>query len=235
MKANKLALAIAAATTLFALPAAAHEQGSIVIRSGLATVQPDDSSTNVFLDGASLGDLATGVSVGNDTQLGLTATYMVTDNIGINLLAATPFSHDLKLAGGLTGVLGSVDLGETKHLPPTLTAQYYFGDASSKLRPYVGAGINYTVFFEDDFSKGYTDAGFTNLNLKNSWGLALQAGVDYQLSENLTLNAEVYKLDIDTTATFDLTNAGLNINNARGSVDVDIDPVVFAVTLGYTF
>lgn len=233
MKANKLIIAIVAA--LATAPALAHERGDILVRGGFATVAPNDSSSNVFLDGASLGDLATGVSVEDNTQMSLTATYMVTDNIGVNLLAATPFNHDLNLAGGLTGVLGSTALGETKHLPPTLTAQYYFGNSSSAIRPYVGAGVNYTVFFEDDFSEGYQAAGFSNLNLKNSWGLAAQVGVDYELTENLVLNAEVYYLDIDTTATFDLTNAALNIDNARGSVDVDVDPTVFSISLGYRF
>ena len=55
----------------------------------------------------------------------------------------TPFSHSVSTPG-----LGEV--AKVKHLPPTLMAQYYFGDANSKVRPYVGAGINYTTFFDEE-------------------------------------------------------------------------------------
>lgn len=83
-----------------------------------------------------------GFNVSNNTQLGLTFTYMATDNIGVELLAATPFRH--KVGTAATGNIATVH-----HLPPTLMAQWYFGDSSSKLRPYIGAGINYTTFFDE--------------------------------------------------------------------------------------
>ncbi len=67
----------------------------------------------------------------NNTQLGLTFTYMATDNIGVELLAATPFRHKI-------GTRATGDIATVHHLPPTLMAQWYFGDASSKFRPYVG-------------------------------------------------------------------------------------------------
>ncbi|RGP91016.1 hypothetical protein BC354_19150 [Vibrio cholerae] len=66
------------------------------------------------------------------------------DNISFEVLAATPFSHKISTSGGELGSLG--DIGETKHLPPTFMVQYYFGEANSTFRPYVGAGLNYTTF-----------------------------------------------------------------------------------------
>jgi outer membrane protein len=82
-----------------------------------------------------------GFNVSNNTQLGLTFTYMATDNIGVELLAATPFRH--KVGTAATGNIATVH-----HLPPTLMAQV-FRRLQSKLRPYIGAGINYTTFFDE--------------------------------------------------------------------------------------
>ena len=89
---------------------------------------------------------------------------MLTDNWGVELLAATPFSHSVSTAG-----LGEV--AKVKHLPPTLMAQYYFGDANSKVRPYVGAGINYTTFFDEE---GRGALAGTDVSVDSSWGMAGQ-------------------------------------------------------------
>lgn len=87
-----------------------------------------------------------GLKVKNDTQLGLTGTYMLTDNIGVELLAATPFSH--RINANVPAL--NLDLGRTaiiKQLPQSLYAQYYFFNADPAARPYVGAGLNYTRFY----------------------------------------------------------------------------------------
>jgi outer membrane protein len=104
----------------------AHEAGEFFIRAGSATVRPTEGSDNVLGMG--------GFNVSNNTQLGLTFTYMATDNVGVELLAATPFRH--RVGFGPTG-----DIATVHHLPPTLMAQWYFGDSSSKVRPYIGAGL----------------------------------------------------------------------------------------------
>lgn len=116
------------------------------MRAGSATVRPTEGA------GGTLGSLG-GFSVTNNTQLGLTFTYMATDNIGVELLAATPFRHKI-------GTRATGDIATVHHLPPTLMAQWYFGDASSKFRPYVGAGINYTTFFDNGFNDHGKEAGF---------------------------------------------------------------------------
>ena len=105
--------------------------------------------------------------VNNNTQLGLTFGYMVTDNIGVELLAATPFEHKVTLTG-----VGKI--AKVKHLPPTLMAQYYFGHSEDKLRPYLGAGLNFTTFFDEKFNNNETvnALGLNSLDLKNSWGFA---------------------------------------------------------------
>ena len=222
MRKSLLALSILA-TALAAPLAHAYQAGDVILRAGAATVDPQEDSSALELNGATLGGQAT---VDSNTQLGLTGTFMLTDNLGIGLLAATPFEHQVgvKGLGGLDGKLADI-----KHLPPTLSLQYFPLAASSRLQPYVGAGLNYTTFFEEDLTSQREAQGFSNLELDDSWGLALEAGVDYMLTDNLLVNATVWYLDIDTTATTDLAGAG------QVKVDVDIDPWVYMVGLGYKF
>ena len=220
--ASLLALAIAAPL------AQAHQAGDIIVRAGAITVDPQESSGNI--DHAVLGKVAgSGATLNSDTQLGLNFAYMVTDNIGVELLAATPFSHDVGvkgMPGGLAGLNGN--LGELKHLPPTLSVVYYPLDSSSAFQPYVGAGINYTWFFDTELSSEAEGTGFRGLDMKDSWGLAAQVGMDYMLTDNIMLNAQVRYIDIETTGT-------THILGNKVKVDVDVDPFVYMVGLGYKF
>lgn len=200
-------------TTGFTSSALAHQAGDIIVRAGVAAVTPNESSP-VVADVAEF-------SVSNNTQLGLNFGYMITDNIGIELLAATPFSHDISL-----GSLGKI--AETKHLPPTLVAQYYFGDASSKLRPYVGVGVNFTNFYDNEFTQEAKDLGLSELSLSNSWGAAAQVGIDYQMNDSWLINASVWYAQISTDVKF-------NLGDAAQNVETDIDPWVYMVSVGYTF
>ncbi|MCS3430157.1 outer membrane protein OmpW [Klebsiella sp. BIGb0407] len=210
---KKLSLALVALMGLSGV-AEAHQAGDFFMRAGTATVRPSASSDNVL----GLGEF----NIDNNTQLGLTFDYMVTDNFGVELLAATPFRHRVGL--GPTGTIATV-----RQLPPTLMAQWYFGDATSKLRPYVGAGINYTMFFDNKFNETGKDLGLTNLSVKNSWGAAGQVGMDYMLDKNWMLNMSVWYINIDTKVRFD---AGPNNHQ---SIDTKINPWVFMFGAGYTF
>jgi outer membrane protein len=126
--------------------------------------------------------------------------------------------------------LGTGDkLGDVTHLPPTVTVNYYFNDASSHFQPYVGAGLNYTIFFKEEFTSANKAAGLSDLSLDNSFGLAAQLGVDYLVNEKWLVNAAIRWIDIDTSASFEL-------NGAAGSVDnIKIDPWVYSVSIGYRF
>ncbi|MCV2885664.1 outer membrane beta-barrel protein [Aestuariibacter sp. AA17] len=198
--------------------AAIPEAGSWLVRAGSTTVAPDDSSSNVFVGGA---DLGIGVSVDNNTQLGLNLAYFVSDNVSVELLAATPFQHEIEL--------NSVgQLADIKHLPPSVTVNYYMMDKNSVFQPYVGAGLNYTVFFDEEFTSANRDAGFSDLDLDSSFGLTAQLGMDYHINDSWHVNASARWIDIDTDATF---KAG----GVEGSVSVDIDPWVYSVMVGYTF
>ncbi len=231
MQLHKMLLATGLAVT--ASTAFSYEAGTFLVRGGAAMVDPDTSSSTLRLDGASLA--GTGATVDDNTQLGLAFAYMVTDHIGVELLAATPFTHDV-VATGLTNVSpalpDSLTVAEVKHLPPTLSVQYYPMENTSKFQPYAGIGINYTFFFDESV----TDAAKTNLtansiDLDASVGLALQLGCDYSLSDNLFLNAAIWKIDLETTAEIGTSLA----TPGTVSVDVDVDPWVYMVGVGYQF
>ncbi len=218
--------ASALALALVAPFAQAFEAGDIIVRAGAITVDPHEDSSDIStaLTGPIGGTKAT---LDSDTQLGLNFAYMLTDKVGLELLAATPFSHDVGVKGlgaPLDGKFGSI-----KHLPPTLSVIYYPLDKTSAFQPYVGAGVNYTWFFDDKLSSQAEGNGFRGLDLKDSWGLAAQVGMDYMLTDNVMLNAQVRYIDIDTEATSNHVALG------KVKVDVDVDPFVYMVGLGYKF
>ena len=224
--------------SLFALALAAplayaHDAGDIIVRAGAITVNPKADSSSVKVDqgplaGADLGGKAT---MSSDTQLGLNFAYMLTSNWGIELLAASPLEHDVKIKGTALGAANG-KLGSLKHLPPTLSLVYYPLDAKAAFQPYVGAGINYTWVYDEHVGSEASANGFSNFKANNSWGMAFQVGADYMLTDNVMINAQVRYIDIDTTATVE--------NNAvapgtRAKVNVDVDPFIYMVGLGYKF
>ncbi|MAR92257.1 MAG: OmpW family outer membrane protein [Pseudomonadota bacterium] len=219
--------------------ALAYQQGDMIVRAGAALVEPQEDSDELTVNGTKLTTAVGGAvapaeaGVDSNTQLGLTFVYMVSDNIGLEVLAATPFSHNITAN---LGAVGTVDAAEVKHLPPTVSVQYFPMGAGSELQPYVGVGLNYTTFFDEEVddeldavttSLGLGDA--RSLEVDDSFGLALQLGCDYAINENLVVNAAVWMIDIDTTATFKYAGG----NKIEG--DVDIDPMAYMVGLGYKF
>jgi outer membrane protein W len=206
---KKTALALMLGGVLLAGTATAHEAGSVVVRAGAITVDANSGSrAQTAVD--------VGLKVKNDTQLGLTGTYMLTDNIGVELLAATPFSHKIQ---GNVPALG-LDLGRVaivKQLPPSLYAQYYFFNADSAARPYVGAGLNYTRFYH---AKS-THSAVTDLQVKkHSFGPVANLGVDVKLTKNIYFNAAAWYTHIKTTANF----KALGLDH---EVKLKLDPVVY--------
>lgn len=218
MKINKLGAAILTATVAMsgATAVQAYDAGDILVRAGAATVEPKDAPNGDIL--ASGTDTGLNAVVDNDTQLGLNFVYMLSQNVGVEVLAATPFEHDIHVEGT------DLKVGSAKHLPPTVSLQYFLlGDTDSKFQPYAGVGLNYTWFFDENAN---SSDGFSDLDLDDSMGFAAQVGVDYLVTDNILLNASMYKIDINTDATVDL--AGTTLKS-----DVDIDPMVYMVSVGY--
>lgn len=231
---KKSILAIALLSSLSSM-AFANQAGDILVRGGYTTVNPDSDKSAILLGGSN----ATGasLSVDDNAQLGLNFVYFFDSNWAIELLAATPFTHDVKLndptkaLGGALGVPAGLDgakLAEVTHLPPTLSALYYF-DTGTAFKPYVGAGINYTIFFDESFESAPKSLGLSNLELDGSFGYSVQVGADYDLGDNWSVNVSARYIDISTDATFSV--GGNNI----GKSTVDVNPMVYSVMLGYTF
>ncbi len=207
-----------------------YESGDIIIRAGATQVAPQEDSGPVELNGStlSLGGGDSELNVDNNTQLGLNLAYVFNKNWAIELLAATPFEHTASGSGELSGL----DIADIKHLPPTLMALYYF-DSSNKFKPYLGAGVNYTVFFDEDLTSEADSTlaglGLTggDVELDDSWGLSVQAGFDYEINDRWLVNASVRWIDIDTEAeiTFD--------SGDKITADLEIDPFVYTVSIGY--
>lgn len=214
---RQLVMALVVGSSCVAGATQAHEAGDFLVRVGAVQVAPDASSSSV---------LGGGVDVEETTGVGFSGTWFATPHIGIEVLAALPFEHDIVGTGALAGV----DIGSTKHLPPTISLQYYpLGEG--KFQPYAGIGLNYTTFFDSNTSDALDSAleGKTNISLKDSIGIALQLGADWQLNEHWYLNAAVWKIAIETTA-------GISVDGAQAAnVDVKIDPVVFMLGAAYSF
>ncbi len=206
-------------SSMAAITPAHADEGDVLLRVRGIMVAPNEGSS-----GITPAFPADGVTVSNSVMPEVDITYMATKNVGLELIAATT-KHDV---GGKSGVPATIGkLASTWVLPPTLTAQYHFAP-DAKVRPYVGAGVNWTMFYADKASAGLEAAvGQTSVRLSNSFGWAAQAGVDVQLNERMFLNLDVKYIDMDTTARLNTTAAGVQ------RVRVNIDPLVVGVGLGF--
>jgi outer membrane protein len=139
-------------------------------------------------------------------------SYFLTDNIAAELIAATS-EHTITAGGGV--------LGDAWILPPTLTVQYHFAP-DAQFSPYVGAGINYSLFYGEDHKSPYTD-----LKVDGGFGYALQAGFDYWMNDKWGINADVKYIDLDVD---------VHVNNsALNAYDVDLDPWIVGAGVSYRF
>ena len=236
MKKSLLCLALFASFSTFS---ANYQAGDFVIRGGLTQVKPDSNQAGISLDGAAL---PLTLSPEDNTQLGLNFVYFYDQNWALEVLAATPFDHDIYLQDptGATNSIYNIDLNDAKlanvkQLPPTISALYYF-DTASVFKPYLGLGINYTVFFEEKFTATPKAAGFSDLSLDSSFGYSVQLGADYLLDDQWSLNVSARYIDINTQATFNVEDS-LNVGGlvGKGKSNVDIDPMVYSLMLGYKF
>ncbi len=195
------ALTLSTALVALAAPAFAQSQGDWTVGVGVGYLDPkSDNGTLAGFD----------AEIDSDTRPIFTVEYFVQDNLGIELLASTPYKHDITLGG-------SVDAGSVKHLPPTLSLNYHF-PTNSAWKPYVGAGLNYTIFFEEDSPLG-------DLDLDNSFGVSLQAGLDYMVTEKGAVRLNVRWFDIDSDVKLD----GNDIGTA------EIDPFLIGLSYVHRF
>ena len=175
------------------------------VRARAVHINPADKSDPIGGTGP-----ANLIGVSDKTIPEVDITYFVTPNISAELVLTYPQKHDVYLDGETVGTF--------KHLPPTLLAQYHFSPASD-FSPYVGLGVNWTTF-----SKNKILGGAASLE-HDSFGLALQAGVDYKLDKNWSLNFDIKKVQIRS----DVLIAGVKASKVK------VDPVLLGVGVGYRF
>jgi outer membrane protein len=177
------------------------------------SVKAGAHAVNPKSDSGSLAGGALATDVDSSLRPSAMLEYFVTPAIGVELLAAWPFRHEVKLNGA--------EAAQTKELPPTVSLQYHFLTRSA-ISPYVGAGLNFTRFFNVDERGPLLGA---DLTLGDSWGFAAHAGIDFRLTERWLAGADFRWIDIDTTA---------RVNGAKVGT-VNVDPLVWGAYVGYRF
>lgn len=176
-----------------------------LVRARAVHVEPDNKSDPVGGVGA-----ADTIKVANKTIPELDITYFFTPHIAAELILTYPQKHKVRLNGA--------EIGSFKHLPPTLNLQYHFAPGAT-INPYIGAGVNYTRMSSVKLLGGAGD-------LENdSFGLSLQAGIDFRLNEHWSINADVKKVNI---------RSDVYVGGAKASY-VKVDPVLFGLGVGYRF
>ncbi len=166
----------------------------------------------VNLNSANSDGTGLGLSINNKWMPEVDISYFFNKNVAVELILTVPQKHTLT-----SSTLGG-DIGTVEHLPPTLLAQYHF-DSNGGAKPYLGVGINYTRFTSSDILGGAATID------KDSWGGALQAGVDVPLGNNMWLNFDVKKVYLKT---------GVYVGNTYVG-DFKVDPVLVGVGLGWRF
>lgn len=195
------------AAVLFSLAmSSAAQAADWYVRAGATYVDPKS-------DNGSLAGGALETKIDSQIGLGIVLGRVLTPTLSLELLASTPFEHTVALNGA--------DAVDFKHLPPTLSLVYTFAPGA-KVRPFVGAGVNYTWTFSED---AYGPLAGTDVSVGNSWGLAAQAGLNIALDERWDMTVDVRWLDIDADVRVD----GVRVGSAS------VDPLAIGVHLGYRF
>ncbi|WP_296405058.1 OmpW family outer membrane protein, partial [Psychrobacter sp.] len=133
------------------------------------------------------------------------------DNVGVELLAALPFHHDIELKTAT----GAVVNAKTQHLPPTLSVQYHFDNFNSNIKPFIGVGANYTNFFKESI-----DLPNTDLKIEDSWGVAGHVGVDFKINPTEAVRVDARYIDLEPDVKLNGNNIGT----------VKIDPWVYGIS-----
>lgn len=181
------------------------QEGPWLVRVRAVHLDPANKSDPVGGTGA-----ANRLTIDSKTIPEFDISYFFTPNWAAELVLTYPQKQRVYLDGS--------DIGSFKHLPPTLTLQYHFTPEKT-FSPYVGAGINYTRI-----SRVHLLSGAANLE-SSSVGPALQAGMDYKINRNWSLNLDVKKVYIRS-----------DVNTAAGAISqVKIDPWLIGVGIGYRF
>lgn len=196
--------------------------GSILLRARAIGVMPD---TGTSLSGSGAAVVGGSASVTDNWVPELDGTYFFTPNIAVEAIAGVTY-HDVTDIGNKLGALGlnPLKLGSVRLLPPTVTAQWHFMP-TQKFKPYVGAGLNFTVFYDQH---GGPSNVIQSTHYDNAFGAALQAGADYNIGDRWYLNVDVKKLFLSTDV-----HLGTIVGPIKANVT--LDPWILGMGIGYRF
>lgn len=195
----KLATTLAMLAVVATSTALAQEQPQWILRAGVHPVQPKPHNHEQL-------------NVGDGAAITFAATYMLDERWGVEAFTALPVEQEILLQG--SGRVATV-----QQVPPTLSLQYHFLDPNGRVRGYVGAGINCTTFFDERTSGALHGS---ELKFGDSWGAALQAGLDFDVGRRWFVNIDARWFDIDSTARLNGASLGT----------VEIDPYAVGLTVG---
>lgn len=173
-------------------------------------VLPHDSG---FVSGIA----GSGLSYSNTTIPEIDFSYFFTDNFAAELILGTTYSR----VNGEGSIAGLGEIGKTWLLPPTLTMQYHFTDLGA-FKPYIGAGVNYTMFYNQSGKSAQS------LDVKNTFGAALQVGVDYMVDDHWGVNFDVKKI-------FLRPDFSANVGGAEVNGKAKLDPWLIGAGVTYRF
>ena len=215
MKTTAAVLAAGLALTLAGAAQAQEFQpktaGTTMLNVRVTSVDPEAGDPITTLAGAATGLRA---EVNADVMPTIGLSYFFTDNVAVEVIAGTT-KHTVTAKGPAT----DVKVKETWVLPPVVSLQYHFAP-TAKVSPYVGAGVNYMIFYNG------SDKNNFDLDIDNGFGFALQAGVDVAVSGPWSANVDVKKVFFETDATD-------NRNGVKSKVK--LDPWVVSAGFGYKF
>ena len=208
----------------------AYQKGDFLVRAGVAVIDPREDSDSINLGGIDLGEI--GVESQNVPIVNV--SYFVTDHLAFELLLSTPPVFEIV---GTTGLVKGVPIGDIEAYPLVITAQYFPMDTQSRWQPFVGLGFNYIVPGDTDVNPDLAPnfgAESIELEVDHSYGLTLAVGLDYRVTDKLSLSAQAYYLDIEARG---------NGKVIIGDQEIDLDlfsqtgfaPVMYSFTLGYIF
>jgi len=229
-KAVLFSILLSITITFFSPPGFAYQKGDILVRAGIGLIDPREDSDSINLGGTELGELG----VESTTIPVVNVSYFMSDHLAFDLLLGKPPDVDIV---GATGLLKGLPIGNIEAYPLVVTAHYYPLDSHSRWQPFVGIGFNYVVPGDTEVNQDLAPlfgAERVEIDVEDSWGLALSLGVDFMVLEKVILSAEAYYMDVEGKA-----NGKIIIDDQAFNVDMfartSYAPVLYTVTIGYVF
>lgn len=194
--------------------------GDFMVRARALRLEPAQESSSFVAPVLNVTVPNDSITASEKTIWEIDASYFVTPNFAVEVIATTPQKHTVSLLG--------TNIGTLRHLPPTVTAQYHFAPTNPTVRPYVGFGVNYTHFSAVNLNAQPVLGVDAPLDIKrHSWGTSVQLGADFPITDKLSINVDFKKIDISTK---------VKVKGATNDLaKVKVDPTLFGIGIGYRF